>query len=279
MKKKIDVNLLYILFICSLVYCVPFNLFAEAKITHVHFKEIDSTQLYTKKHAEGLVSNPGELAVVTADLQTNGLGHQGRKWHSSSEGGLYVTYLTLFPKDNDEGLFHVILVSALAINKTLQDLGIECNIKWINDVLVYGKKVSGSLCEIIPSQLEDYYYLLIGIGINVNQDFDEIALIDQPATSIFIETEKKVCKRTILASLTDNIKEYLSNLLKNGFSKGYEEVQSLLLYKDRYIEFESDPNFYVIGQMKGINEKGELLLDIKGQGIKAFDHGRIRRVI
>ena len=54
--------------------------------------------------------------------------------------------------------------------------------KWPNDVLVQGKKLSGVLCETVP--VENGMGVIIGIGINGNVSAEELLVVDQPATSL-----------------------------------------------------------------------------------------------
>jgi BirA family biotin operon repressor/biotin-[acetyl-CoA-carboxylase] ligase len=147
-------NFLYLIFFLL----VSFHLKAEQPpIGRVHFYEINSTQTFAKEHAHELLDTPGKWVVITANRQTNGLGHQGRKWESSCNGNLYATYVTMYPKNKEAELFHFIQVSALCVAKTLEDFHLAPNIKWINDIFLNGKKASGCLCEIIASPSDDYY--------------------------------------------------------------------------------------------------------------------------
>jgi len=51
-------------------------------------------------------------------------------------------------------------------------------------VFLKGKRISGCLCEIMPSFLDNHYYLLIGIGINVNITPEQLAFVATPVTSM-----------------------------------------------------------------------------------------------
>ncbi len=250
----------------------------EPPIERIHFQEIHSTQTFAKEHAQEFLDAPGKWVVVTADRQTNGLGHQGRKWESSSDSNLYATFVTLYPKQREKELFHIIQVSALSVAKTLQDFHLEPGVKWVNDVFVRGKKISGCLCEIIPSPLEDYYYLLIGIGINVNMTPEELAYVSTPATSMYAETLKTVDKEAVLSTLSGYVKESLNTLLEEGFSYFHEGINELLVFKGKLVEVELKPNSTVQGSVIGIDEDGALLLEVQGEVLKIYT-GRILRVI
>lgn len=251
----------------------------ELSIGRIHFQEIDSTQTFAKEHVQKFLGTPGKWVVVTADRQTNGLGHQGRKWDSSSNGNLYATFVTLYPKNKEEELFHVIQVLALSVAKTLQKFHFEPGIKWVNDVLLRGRKISGCLCEIIPSLSEDYYYLLIGIGINVNMTPEELASVSTPATSMYAETLKIVDKEAVLNTLSVYVEGDLNTLLEEGFSCFHEEINRLLVFKGKLVEFELKPNSTVQGRIVGIDEEGALLLEMPQKETWKIYTGRILRVI
>lgn len=251
----------------------------ELPMRRIHFQEIHSTQTFAKEHAQELISTPGEWVVITADRQTNGLGHQGRKWESFSNGNLYATFVTLFPKNRDKELFHIILVSAFSVVQTLQDFDLEPGIKWVNDIFLEGKKISGCLCEIISSPLEDYYYLLIGIGINVNMTPEELTFVSTPATSMYAETLKIVDKEIVLSILSSRLKEAHDILLKTGFSYFHKAINQFLVFKRKLVEIELKPNVTVQGRIIGIDEDGALLVEMAQKEILQIYVGRILRVI
>lgn len=72
------------------------------------------------------------------------------------------------------------LTVGLAVAKALRACGVTAaGLKWPNDVLVDGRKISGILLE-LAGDPADVCHVVIGIGINVNMLVDTPALIDQP---------------------------------------------------------------------------------------------------
>ena len=251
----------------------------EFPIDRIHFDKIHSTQTFAKEHAQKFLNTPDAWIVITADHQTNGVAHQGRKWESSSSGNLYATFVTLYPKNREEELLHVIQISAFAVVKTLQDFHFEPRIKWINDIFLNGKKISGCLCEIVPSHLEDYYYLLIGIGVNVNMNQAELALIPTSATSMYAETLTVVDSEQVLRSLSGHLRCSVNTLLQVSFSQFQEEINRLLLFKGQMVEIDLGANRIVQGTILGIDDEGALLLELPHEKIQKVYVGRIVRVI
>ena len=98
--------------------------------------------------------------IVVAKKQTKGRGRYGRKWYSE-EGGLYFSFI----EKNGGNKFLSEIVSS-SIVKTLQEYGINCKIKFPNDIIYKSKKIAGILIE------KKGKIYIIGIGINVNNEIN-----------------------------------------------------------------------------------------------------------
>ena len=137
-----------------------------------------------------------EGAVCIADQQTHGRGRQGRSWHSETGTGLYLSIL-LKPNLSAEKLALITLMAGVATVSAIEQQipSVPLKLKWPNDILLNGKKLSGILCEYVPGTA-----VIVGIGINLNQTcFPED--IKNIATSLKLETETTV-NRTDLVILS-----------------------------------------------------------------------------
>ena len=122
------------------------------------FDQLDSTNSESSRQLEAGAKLP--LWIFTKE-QTLGRGRQGRQWVSET-GNLFCS--GLYPLSNDAGHdAQKSFVAALAIYDTLAEYVAPelLSIKWPNDVLLHGKKVSGILLERFSNGL------CIGIGINL----------------------------------------------------------------------------------------------------------------
>lgn len=125
----------------------------------IELEETDSTNEYCKR------LNSEEDVIVTAKRQTAGKGTKGRSFESD-DGGLYISVMRHNPVKT-ECAFKIMVDSCTAVCKTLQHFGHNPVIRWANDILVNGKKISGTL-------IENTFYgdkvsrSIVGIGINVN---------------------------------------------------------------------------------------------------------------
>ena len=83
-------------------------------------------------------------------------------------------------------------IAALSVAQLLEVYDLKPSVKWPNDVLVQGKKISGILCEIVKSNKN--VYGILGIGLNVNSMKESLAFIGISATSLRCELHHKVIR-------------------------------------------------------------------------------------
>lgn len=106
--------------------------------------------------------DPKPFALILAESQTAGRGRMGRDFHSPSSG----LYMSLgFKSDPDERIDLVTPLAAVACLKAIEELtGETIGIKWVNDLIIRGKKTGGILSEAIFSKGQAH--VIVGIGIN-----------------------------------------------------------------------------------------------------------------
>ena len=120
----------------------------------ISFDKIPSTQTY----ALGMVATgmARDHTVILANAQSAGRGRYRRTW-VSHHGNLYASFIY----DADERDPRLSYVVAVAVAETLMSFGVHPKIKWPNDILIDGKKVSGILIEYASR------FVIVGIGINI----------------------------------------------------------------------------------------------------------------
>lgn len=150
-----------------------------------HHRIIDSTMTA----AAGLPLH----SVVIADEQTAGQGRHGRSWMSTPGLGIYCS-IVLPPQP--------LLTLALGL-ATAEAIGLDCDLRWPNDVLLGGKKVAGILVQLVESQA------IAGIGINVNHTSfpPELAPI---ATSLRLHAGREVAATDLLIALLRSVDSFLA---------------------------------------------------------------------
>lgn len=183
---------------------------------HVHYYDtVESTQLVAH---ELVRSGAPDGTVVIAEHQTAGRGRMMREWESSEGKGIWMTVI-IRPNVAPHQAPQFTLVTAVSIVQAMKACfnNFTPEIKWPNDILVNGKKTTGILTEMV-AEADRIQALLIGIGINVNQqpeDFpDELQNI---ATSIAIEEGEQIERVHFVANVLDFLEHYSNHYVKNGF--------------------------------------------------------------
>lgn len=149
-------------------------------MTKIHLETIGSTNSYLKERHRRMV----DFSLVWADRQTEGRGRLGRTWEDGGKSALFS--ILLKDRLKDLKLSEIPLVAAEAVHRVLSPLIPELSIKWPNDLWVKGKKLAGILCEGV-FEGDDPLALVVGIGINVNQDSFPPDMRTIP-TSLLLET-------------------------------------------------------------------------------------------
>lgn len=143
-----------------------------------HFETIGSTNDVAKAGArEGAVDG----SVFWSGHQSAGRGTHGREW-ATAPGNLAVSIVKR-PRLPLSFAPQAALVTALAVAEALPKLGVEATrirLKWPNDVLVDGAKVSGILLE-GEADGPSTRWLVIGTGLNLAHHPDETR---HPATNL-----------------------------------------------------------------------------------------------
>ncbi len=172
------------------------------------YERLPSSNTFLKELA-GLKKQLPSGTVVAAREQTQGRGRREREW-LSSEGENLTFSVLLRAHCEPRKLPSAAMAAAVAVAELLEGEGINTSLKWPNDVLVNGKKICGILSEGIPGGI------IIGIGLNVNMRSADH--IDQPATSILIETGSRRDVDELLGKLLKHLSVRLDEWSQGGFS-------------------------------------------------------------
>jgi len=173
------------------------------------YERVTSTQDLAREWALSDPDLPAG-ALVIAEEQTAGRGRQGRVWRTPP-GTAIAFSMILRPHLTPEQLPRVTMLGGVAVAATLGPLlGDALALKWPNDVLIRGKKVSGILSEAVWEG-DRLGPVVIGIGINVRVDFSGTDLANV-ATSVETELGQRVSRHTILANLVGHLRDWSHRL-------------------------------------------------------------------
>lgn len=233
----------------------------------VHFDTIDSTNDYAKKVA----SQEPEGTVIISEEQTKGKGRIGRKWHSKSKEGIWMSII-LKPKVVPQNAPFITLIAGASIAKALNNLGIETTIKWPNDIIINNKKIAGILTE-LSAEIERINYIILGIGINVKtMEFSQE--ISEIATSLYKEGHK-ISRVDIVRNI---LEEFEKLYIKYIYEDSKEETlnicrdYSAIIGKDVYLIKGEEKELI---RCLDINQEGNLVVQTKDSIIKEIISGEV----
>lgn len=205
---------------------------------------------------QAAASGAPEGTVVIAQRQTAGRGRRGHTWYSKS-GGLYMSVL-LKPNISPEKASQITLLTGIAVCRAVSSLtGVEAGIKWPNDVVVSGKKISGILIEasIESSKVE---YLAAGIGININNFID--AEISEKGCSLYTLTNKEYDINMAAAAVLNSLEPlYKSFVSYGGIQPLLSEYSRMCVTIGKRVKA-YDNGTVIEAEAVGIGDSGELLL-------------------
>lgn len=208
-----------------------------------------------------------EGTVIMADVQTRGRGRFSRSWESE-KGNLLATLLWSSPK---ESLGWYAMLMGFAIQEVISTFIYQKVIlKWPNDVLVGGRKISGVLTEYLKEK--DDVHVVIGMGFGVN-------IVSKPentrtpacALSDFVESVPSVslCLSSILKTFEALEQDFLEkgpDLLKNRF---FEQTPKGVRLKVSLGQKTFEGSFV------SLSDEGHIILDLLNGERKTFASGDV----
>ena len=161
-----------------------------------------STNDYLKKlGADGCENG----TVVVAREQTQGKGRLGRVWKAKKDDSITFSFL-LRPKIAPSEVSSITPLAGLAVCKAIREFtGLDCRIKWPNDIIIGKKKLVGILTE-MSAEFDAVEYVITGIGM--------------PILRIFPMTSRKrqlqfILQQAVILTRTNSLPVYLITLRKN----------------------------------------------------------------
>ena len=138
---------------------------------------LQTTDSTNRRVQELAMSGAPDGLTVVANEQSAGRGRLGRSFHSPKDAGIYFSVL-LRPTCEPSEIVQITTWTAVAIARAVErTTGMLPDIKWVNDLMMGGRKICGILTEMsIESETGTIQYVVVGIGVNANQnpsDFPE----------------------------------------------------------------------------------------------------------
>ncbi|MDZ5730955.1 biotin--[acetyl-CoA-carboxylase] ligase (plasmid) [Enterobacter sp. D2] len=221
----------------------------------------------TNNEARRIVQHTGNMNfALSAREQTAGKGRYNRKW-ISAPGNIAVTIVVPLPDDRTS-LPTLSLVAGIAIHDALSLIirDADVQIKWPNDILINGAKVSGTLIEADPRAI------YVGIGINMTADNMGLENI---AAGLAGFTDKDTTD--VLQSLLHRWDDYFSLWKTYGFSvlRSSYEGRMKGLNQMTEISLDAGKTQIVSGICRGTDTEGRILLETPDGVVKAWNYGDV----
>ena len=214
----------------------------------------------TNDDASELISNneaPHGTLLIT-DYQKKGRGRRDNKWLSTPGDNL--TFSLILKENNNSHLGLFSILSGVALIEGIKKFAdITCYLKWPNDIMLNDKKIGGILIE--RKKKNSDTYLIIGIGLNVNQE--EIPTeLQHIASSLRIENSTPIQREPLLAFILNEFEK----LYKNNQKKWISNWKKYCGHINKKITFHRD-NTLIKGYFLDIDNDGNAIVDIDSKKI------------
>lgn len=239
------------------------------------FEELDSTNRKAKQLAE---AGGAHGTLICAEKQTLGKGRRGRSWDSPPGEAVYMS-LILRPSIKPANASMLTLVMGLAVaeacNEMLAELPgetVRVQLKWPNDLVVNGRKITGILTE-MSTEIDFIHYVVIGVGINVNtRTFSEELT---SAGSLYLAAGRTFSRAKLIARCMEAFEKYYEIFLRTEDLSGLrEQYGKLLVNAGREVRVLAPGNEYT-GTALGIDDRGELLVQRENGQTEAVYAGEV----
>ena len=215
-----------------------------------------------------------EGTLILAEYQTAGRGRHGRTWHSPHGSSLLVSLIfrrRLLP--DQVGIPS--LMGAVSIATAIRELvALPTMIRWPNDVLVHGRKVSGVLTELDYDRNQQPFFV-VGFGVNANIAAAEFPLsLRSSATSMQIECGRDVSRVSVLRTILHHLEDNYSHLKCGRTTAIIDGAIGLSTTIGKGVQLETlDRSFNGIAER--IDAEGRLVLRERSGQLRVFSSGDV----
>ncbi|MFQ7234191.1 MAG: biotin--[acetyl-CoA-carboxylase] ligase [Enterococcus hulanensis] len=196
--------------------------------------------------------------LIVADMQKAPRGRFNRPFFAAKQQGIYMSLL-LEPKEQLQELPQYTILMAVAVAEAIDELlGVESQIKWVNDIYLNHKKVVGILSEAMTDvETNSLKYIIIGMGINFSipqENYpDELR---EKATSLFSDGKATTTRNQLIINIWNRFFDLLAE--QTTYLDSYRKKSFVLGKK---ITFKRKDQLY-LGTAVAITDIGELVVDL-----------------
>ena len=187
--------------------------------------------------------------VIVAEYQSAGRGRLDRSFEAAKGSALLFSFY-IEPKRNRDDWGWIPLIAGYSVAQSLH--AFHAKIKWPNDTLINGKKVSGLIAEVVGDGV------VVGIGVNVGMEESELPV--ETATSLLLQGGVDLTRDQLLCEILEEFEEHFLQ-----WDQGIDEVQPLYLHMSatlgNEVRVEYPGGESHVATAESISDTGALVLD------------------
>ena len=210
-----------------------------------------------------------EGTIHTTDMQTAGKGRLDREWQAPPASSIAVSILVRPSHIPAEQWSLLPLLTGLAVDAALDEIGLSPTLKWPNDVMIGERKIAGIKIDLAQTDLG--CAAVIGIGLNATLTTAELPV--PTATSLLLSGADTSDRTVVLRRLVRNFVALYTHWNRDGLLESYSSRCSTL---GRQVRVELPGEKTVTGVAREIDSGGRLIVD--GTAVASGDVIHVRPV-
>jgi len=219
-----------------------------------YFDQLDSSNREAMRQAE---TGAPEGTVIIAKQQTSGRGRLGRTWHTVDDALAFS--IILRPPLPPQHVPQLSLLTAVALQQALSQYCDNIRIKWPNDLLIHGAKVSGILTE-MRAEPGMVHAVIVGIGINIKDPKQGWPTdIAQTVTALQSHQHEPISRLQCAAAVLKSIDYWYHSYITQGFTPVRKAWWQAHVASNQKVRVH-DGKTYIEGIAKALDDDGALLL-------------------
>ena len=152
--------------------------------------------------------------------------------------------------------------------------GLKTEVKWPNDVLVNGKKISGILTE-TSSKKNSVEFVVLGVGINTNIDLGAFpSNLQDTITSLKYELGHKIRRKALMKNLLQSFEHRYKRLQKGLWNVLLQEWKSMAMFLGEQVKVASFGEV-LAGEAWNVDKDGTLILRLHDGVLKKVVAGDV----
>ena len=231
------------------------------------YEQVGSTNDILREMAE---AGAAEGTLVIAEEQTAGRGRMGRTWIAEPGTSLLMSVLFRPPVEPLEAHRLVMVMGLAAIEAGEAETSppaplpssqqerrgeIRIDVKWPNDLQIGGKKLAGILPE-SAIEGEQLRWVIVGMGLNVNQGFAADDPLSARATSLCAAAGREIDRARLLARILAGINHWYGRIETDALAETWR-ARCVTLGKRVHIAI---PGGSLLGVAEDLDANGALWL-------------------